>query len=94
MSVGVSHSFGGTVVVCDMESGRRWDLSPEMADVAVQQCTDMAGRACHSGMVVIDTLDDRQFRFMGRKEDLLKMAADLRDHAELARLMPSMEDTP
>lgn len=85
MTVGVSHSFGGTVVVVSMDDGKRWDMTPAMALDAAAQCEEIAGRAASSGMAVINALDDRKFRIAGDHADLLKFAADLRDHANRAR---------
>lgn len=84
MTVGISHTYGGTVVVVIVGTSRRWDLSPAMALAAADQCETLAGRCAHSGLMVISALGDREFRFAGDRADLLKMAADLRRHAQAA----------
>lgn len=85
MTVGVSHTFGGTVVVVDLDNGKRWDLTPEMADAAAQKFTAAAGYMTASALVVVDCLESRQFRWAGNREDALKMASYLIDHAKHAR---------
>ena len=81
MTVGVSHTYGGNVVIVDMENGRRWDMTPDMAVAAAEQCEELAGRCTSSGMVILRALDEREFRFAGDHDDLLKFAADLRLNA-------------
>jgi len=84
MTVGISHTFGGDVVIVSMDDGKRWDMTPSMAVSAAEQCEELAGRCCHSGMAIMKALDNREFRFAGSHVDLLKMAADLRDHSSAA----------
>lgn len=85
MTVGVSHTFSGNVVVVDLQKGTRWDMTPEMAETGAGQCTAAAGYLTSSALIVIDALEDRQFRFAGDRGDFIKMAKDLRDHADQAR---------
>lgn len=84
MTVGVSHTFGGNVVIVSMDDGKRWDMTPAMALSAAEQCEELAGRCAHSGMAILKALDDREFRFAGDYSDLVKFASDLRSHAALA----------
>lgn len=86
MTTGVSHTFGGNVVVMDMGTGRRWDLSPEMAEEGARKCEKAASHMASSALLVIDCLDGRQFRFGGDNDALLKMADDLTANAAEARL--------
>lgn len=82
MSTGVSHTFGGTVVVVDMDSGLRFDMSPDLARKNARRC-QRAISASHS-MLILDALDDRSMRFGGSAEDLEIMARALMSHADLA----------
>lgn len=72
MPTGVTHSFGGTVVVVALPSQRRFDLTPAQA---------MTGAA----KVVIEAIGDREFRFAADSADAAQMVADLRDHAARAQ---------
>lgn len=86
MSVGVSHTFGGNVVVVDMLSATRWFMTPEMAIAGAERCERaISGDAVYAGIAVAECLDGRAFRFAGRKEDFDQMAVDLRKHAAAAR---------
>lgn len=85
MTVGVSHTFGGSVVVVDMETGKRWDMTPEMAEDGATKCVNAAGYMTASALIVINAMEDRQFRFAGDQGDMLKMAEDLRKNAKQAR---------
>lgn len=87
MTVGVSHSFSGTVVVVDLADGKRFDLSPEQADSAAADLDSLVANGCPVAFTVIQALDDRAFRFGGKRADFQKMAADLRLHAGNARTM-------
>jgi hypothetical protein len=84
MPTGVSHAFGGNVVIVDMENGTRFDMTPAMALTAAAQCEELAGRGGDAGMAILKALDDRYFRFCGGKADLLTFATDLRHHASEA----------
>lgn len=82
MTVGVSHTFGGNVVVVDMQNGTRWDMTPEMAIAGAEKCEwAISGDTVYAGIEVVECLDGRAFRFAGRKADFDQMAADLRKHA-------------
>ena len=95
MSVGVSHSYGGNVVVVDLANGRRWDMTPSMAEEAARQCLEIVDRGgCAMGVVIMAALDDRQFRFAGSMRDLALMVADLRLHADAARKRVAMQQVP
>jgi hypothetical protein len=94
MPVGVSYSLGGDVVVVDMDSGTRWDMSPEMATVAAEKLETAVGRGTSSAFVLCDCLEDRQFRWAGDRRDALKMAADLRDSANKAATVSGGAEEP
>lgn len=89
MTVGVSHTFGGTVVVVDMDSGTRWDMTPAQAVAGAEklESTFTDGVTVYAGIEVIECDDGRSFRFSGHKEDFAVMAADLRKHAAAAKEM-------
>lgn len=89
MTIGVSHTFGGTVVVVDMEGGTRWDLTPEMAEFAASHIDAVYSQeGVRAAMVIIETMEGRSFRFGGTDRDTaMKMAADLRRHAAAAKEM-------
>lgn len=84
MTIGVSHSFAGTVVVVDMHSGLRFDLSPAQALTGADICEQAADRPADMHLVVIQGLDDRALKWAGAAEDLHAMARDLRHHAKEA----------
>jgi hypothetical protein len=81
MTIGVSHSFGGTVVVVDLHSGLRFDLSPAQALTGADICEQAAERPADMHLVVIHGLDDRALKWAGAPDDLHAMARDLRMHA-------------
>jgi hypothetical protein len=82
MTIGVSHTFGGTVVVVDLHSGLRFDLSPEQALDGAATCEAAADRPSDLNIVVLQALDDRALRWAGDCDDLHAMARDLRKHAK------------
>lgn len=84
MSIGVSHSYAGNVVVVDMASGRRWDLSADQAEASCERLDAAIALGAH-GLVVMACLDGRSFRYSGAVAEMEKMAADLREHAAAAR---------
>jgi hypothetical protein len=84
MTVGVSHTFGGHVVVVDMQSGLRFDLTPRQARTGADICDAAAEKPADLNIVVIQALEDRSFRWAGAPDDLHAMARDLRQHASEA----------
>jgi len=84
MTVGVSYTFGGDVAVVDMDTGKRWDMSPGMANDAAEKFEAAAGYMTASALVVCQCYDDREFCWAGDRADALKMAADLRSNSALA----------
>jgi hypothetical protein len=93
MTVGVSHTFGGNVVVVDMDTGKRWDMMPAMARDAAGKFEAAAGYMTASALVVCQCLDDREFRWAGAREDALKMASDQRASAERAEHVSDEPET-
>lgn len=82
MTVGVSHTFGGNVVVVDMQNGARWDMTPEMAIAGAEKCERaISGDTVYASIEVMECLGERSFRFAGQRADFAQMAADLRKHA-------------
>lgn len=85
MTVGVSHTFSGHVVVVDMDTGRRWDLTPEQALAGAARCEKaITGDVVYAGIEVVECQDGRSFRFAGSADDFATMPGDLRKHAEAA----------
>lgn len=74
MTIGVSHTYGGNVVVVDMDTGRRWDLTPEEARAGADRCDAVPVDAAYAGIAVIEALDGRAFRMAGTRDDFAKMA--------------------
>lgn len=84
MTVGVSHSFGGDVVLMDMQTGQRWDITPDEADEAAAVC-DGHVKLDTPAIVKLYTIDHRTLLYAASVEQMIKMAKDLRHHAGEAR---------
>ncbi|MGH8678713.1 MAG: hypothetical protein ACREUQ_10225 [Burkholderiales bacterium] len=85
MTVGVSHTHGGNVVVVDMDSGARWDMTPDMAELAAETCDRIGARDIDRGIVALNALEGRIFKYHGKPGDFRAMAQDLRHHAKEGR---------
>jgi len=83
MSIGVSHTFGGTVVIVDMDSDLRFDLTPAMARSAAEQLRETA-RLKSMVHLMIAAINDRTLMFEGAAEHAVKIADDLETHARRA----------
>jgi hypothetical protein len=84
MTVGVSHTFGGTVAIVDLGSGLRFDMTPAMAMMAADRCEAAHEEPADNHILFFEALDERTMRWVGGHDDLLKMATDLREHAKHA----------
>jgi hypothetical protein len=89
VTTGVSHTYGGSVVIVDMSDGKRWDLTPAMAMKAADKCEVAADAPADHTIIIIDALDERSMRFAGSREDMTAMARDLRHHVKEAVLKAS-----
>ena len=89
MSVSVHHTYGGNVTVLEPETGARYDMTPDQARVAADQCEDQGRSGPGMKQVIIKILDGLEFAYCGRPEDMTGMAKLLRVCADMAESFTS-----
>lgn len=89
MATGISHTFGGMVVVVDMDGDLRIDITPGAArDLAMRVERIAAAARPHDAAIEFCREDGRVLRWTGSQRDAAEMAASLRDHAGRAEARP------
>lgn len=87
MHTGIAHTFGGTVAIVDLESGKRFDVTPGDADEAAVRCDAAAAAGRPAFTILIPTVEGDAFRYDGDPAAFRLMASQLRGSAALARTM-------
>lgn len=85
LSTGIAHTFGGLVAIVDMESGKRFDVTPDAADEAAVRCDAAAAAQRPSFTILIPTVEGDAFRYDGDPAAFRLMASQLRGSAAEAR---------
>lgn len=85
MSISVSHTHGGNVVILDLKTQARWEMSPDQAVDAALSVEQASQLGAHGGVAVVNCLDGRRMKYAGKAADLRLVAAVLREHAAYAR---------
>lgn len=87
MSTGVSHTFGGLVVILKMDSGKRFGITPDAADEAAARCDAAADAERPFFAILIPTVDGDAVCYDGNASAFRLMAAQLRKSSAAARKM-------
>lgn len=89
MTISVNHTYGGNVTVLEPETGARYDMTPDQARIAADQCEDQGKAGPGIKQVIIKILDGLEFAYCGRPEDMAVMAKLLRTYADMAESFTS-----
>lgn len=92
MTTEVACLTDGTIVILSHDLGRRYEMTPEVAAVAMAEC--LAAARDKRGSVMIRISESVAVRFDGAPEDAAQLAEGLRQAIAYSAALPGSIHTP